>query len=285
MSFNGNNTHYIDKFNKKIEFDEKQNPKKYHKNPDRNVNNGLIKEWNDTKNYFDQFKKEIPQSTKYNIDNIDNIICEIKQNEDSVTIREIVNEDSFNLAIKYINEGYNPLVLNMASDWRPGGGVSNGKTAQEEELFRRSNAHQTHPQHWYPLKENEVIYSPQVVVIKDSRDKKYEYIDEIAMSMIACAAVRKPKLVNGEYNKNDYEIMYKKIESIFKIGILHNHDSLVLGALGCGAFYNPPEEVAKIVSILLDKYGKYFKKIGFAILVAKSKDNNNIDTFKKILNL
>ena len=282
MSFNSKNTHDIDKFNQKIEFDEKQNPKQYHKNPDRNVNNRLIKEWNDTKNYFDQFKKEIPQSTKYNIDNI---ICEIKPNEDSVTIREIVNEDSFNLAIKYINDGYNPLVLNMASDWRPGGGVSNGKTAQEEELFRRSNAHQTHPQHWYPLKENEVIYSPQVVVVKDSRDKKYEYIDEITMSMIACAAVKKPKLVNGEYNKNDYEIMYKKIESIFKIGILHNHDSLVLGALGCGAFYNPPDEVAKIFSILLDKYGKYFKKIGFAILVVKSKDNNNIDTFKKILNL
>lgn len=33
----------------------------------------------------------------------------------------------------------NPLVLNMASPKRPGGGFRNGSAAQEENIFRRSN--------------------------------------------------------------------------------------------------------------------------------------------------
>jgi hypothetical protein len=33
--------------------------------------------------------------------------------------------------------------------------------AQDEELFRRSNAHQTHLNSMYPIKDNEIIYSPK----------------------------------------------------------------------------------------------------------------------------
>lgn len=189
------------------------------------------------------------------------------------------------MAIDYVNAGFNPLVLNMASAFKPGGGVANGKIAQEEELFRRSNAHQTHPIKWYPLKEMEVIYSPQVIICKNSRDKKYKYIKPISVSMIACAAIKDPKLDNMQYSPEDYLLMYNKIESIFKIAILHKHDSLVLGAIGCGVYYNPPVEVAKIFHIVTNKYGTYFKKIGFGILVVKNSDVENLNTFKSEFNI
>lgn len=243
----------------------------------------LIDEWNDTKNYFSKNKKKMPLSIKY-----DNSIINIPENNANnenddlkKPIIEIINEDSFNLAIKYVIDGHKPLVLNMASDYKPGGGVASGKTAQEEELFRRSNAHLTHPNEWYPLNVNETIYSPQVTIIKDSRDKKYKYIDEIDIALISCAAIRKPALIDNKYTDNDYNIMYNKIESIFKIAIIHGHDSLVLGALGCGVFNNPPEEIANMFSILINKYGKHFTKIGFAILVVKDKDTENLNVFKK----
>ena len=225
----------------------------------------------------------MPLSIKY-----DNSIINIPENNANnenddlkKPIIEIINEDSFNLAIKYVIDGHKPLVLNMASDYKPGGGVASGKTAQEEELFRRSNAHLTHPNEWYPLNVNETIYSPQVTIIRDSRDKKYKYIDEIDIALISCAAIRKPALIDNKYTDNDYNIMYNKIESIFKIAIIHGHDSLVLGALGCGVFNNPPEEIANMFSILINKYGKHFTKIGFAILVVKDKDTENLNVFKK----
>ena len=102
--------------------------------------------------------------------------------------------------------------------------------------------------------------------------------------MIAVAALRNPKLkADYTYKNFHYNLMLNKIESIFKIGIKHNHDSLVLGALGCGAFNNPPEEVAKIFKIMIDKYGKFYKKIGFAILIVKGNDSNNIKAFEKYI--
>jgi uncharacterized protein (TIGR02452 family) len=63
--------------------------------------------------------------------------------------------------------------------------------------------------------------------------------------MLACVALRKPKLHDGKYSKDDYRVMTDKIESMFTIGVNQKHDSLVLGAFGCGVFYNPPAEVAK----------------------------------------
>lgn len=241
----------------------------------------LIAEWLDTKKYFAHNQKIIPPSIKYRTDefNVEDI------QTDNVPHIEILNSDTFNLAIDYVNMGFNPLVLNMASAFKPGGGVSNGKTAQEEELFRRSNSHLTHPIEWYPLGTNEVIYSPQVTICKDSRDKRYAFINETTISMIASAAIKCPKLINKKYTPDDYAITLAKIESIFKIGILHGNDSLVLGALGCGVYFNPPEEVANIFLLMTKIYGKYFKRIGFAIMVVKNSDNENLDTFKRVFGM
>lgn len=192
---------------------------------------------------------------------------------------DIRNMDTLDMAQEYVNSGLNPLVLNMASDYKPGGGVASGKTAQEECLFRRSNAFQTHPAEWYPLNWNQVIYSPNVTVIKDSA---YERIEPFEIGMIAVAGIRKPKLVGDrtaeKYQAEDRKIMTQKIESIFKVANLHNHDSLVLGALGCGVFMNPPYEVAGIFKTILNKYS--FKRVGFAVL---SKGDTNFKAFTDVL--
>ena len=50
----------------------------------------------------------------------------------------------------------------------------------------------------------------------------------------------------------------------------------ILGALGCGAFHNPPEEIVKIFNIYLEKYNGCFKTIVFAVL---SRSDNNFDIF------
>jgi len=234
-----------------------------------------------TQKIFREAKLTSPKSTLYNINRIDlDLTDKTIEQESSI---EVKNIDTFDLASEYASEGLNVMVLNMASDYKPGGGVVSGKTAQEECLFRRSNAFMTHPRKWYPLEVYQVVYSPEVQVIKDSKYELLTEKDQFKVGMIAIPALRKPHLVYGEYYSSDRMIMQNKIESIFKIAIEQGHDSLVLGALGCGIFRNPPTEVANIFKTMIREYGKYFKKIGFAILVVKASDQKNVNTFSKLL--
>lgn len=51
----------------------------------------------------------------------------------------VKNDDSIHCGHQLQQEGYNPVVLNLASRRNPGGGVKNGSRAQEESLFRSTN--------------------------------------------------------------------------------------------------------------------------------------------------
>ncbi len=79
--------------------------------------------------------------------------------------------------------------------------------------------------------------------------------------------------------------MEQKIDALFKVAIKNKHDSLILGALGCGVFKNPPEVVAELFRQAVVKYGCHFKKIGFAVLTTKNSDANNFIVFNKTFNL
>ena len=59
---------------------------------------------------------------------------------------------------------------------------------------------------------------------------------------------------------------------MFQIALHNNHDSLVLGALGCGAWNNPPEDVIEIYKDVIKKWDGVFKTIVFAILEIDNKD-------------
>jgi uncharacterized protein (TIGR02452 family) len=169
------------------------------------------------------------------------------------------------------------LVLCFADDNLPGGFVTSGAGAQEEEIWRRTNMCKVLNKYnnYYPLQSNQLLLVSQVSVFKDSSGI---FIDPFVIDLINAVAVKSPQIRDDEYaNSSEYSSMDNKIRNIFILAIGNKNDSLVLGAFGCGSFSNPPRPVARIFKKYIDIYNKYFKHIGFAIL------GSNYETFLSIL--
>ena len=89
------------------------------------------------------------------------------------------------------------------------------------------------------------------------------------MSFIAVAGINRPALEAPERIVPDLvEPVKNKIRTIFRIGLLNGHDSLVLGALGCGAFRNPPSHIAELFHEIMEEseFKNKYKLLLFAIL-------------------
>jgi len=185
-------------------------------------------------------------------------------------------EDCIDVAVRMKAAGHKPLLLNMASDYVAGGGVRKGASAQEEELYRRSNYHKYDDRRNYPFPTYRTIYSAAVEFWLDGN---YEPLPQpITLDCIAVAGLRKPELSRDGrrlLKKEDVTVLEQKIRILCDVAVKHGNDCLVLSALGCGAFENPPEHVARIFKRVLDEVGGHFKVVVFAIL------GYNYDVFKK----
>ncbi len=83
----------------------------------------------------------------------------------------------------------------------------------------------------------------------------------------------------------------EEIRTILNIGIINGHDSLVLGAFGCGAYCTPPDGMARLFREVMseDTYSGRFRKIVFAIIddgnsFRHMNSHGNFAPFKKEFN-
>lgn len=198
----------------------------------------------------------------------------------------VVNEDCLYVAKKLYDDGFIPAVVNFASFRVPGGGVRKGSRAQEENICRRTNLFKSIfrfidtlasqyglklAKKQYPLPvEHGAIYSPSISVFRESDDKNYAFLDKpFSIDVITIAALKDPPLDSNRH-LNDWakNITKGKIRTMLNLALYWQNDSIVLGAFGCGAFANPPEDVAKLFKEVLEEpeYRDKFKKIVFAVL-------------------
>ena len=187
----------------------------------------------------------------------------------------------------------------MADNNFPGGSVELGSGAQEESIFRRTNYHKTLTIDMYPLKNDEAIYSTDVSVLKSDESTNWLLLkDPSKISLIACPGVREPycQVVKGEkrLNDNDTQILKNKIRTIIQTAVKYNHDSIIFGALGCGAWRNPIKHVAEIFKEVLEEYDGVILNYYFAIMTCTSgsyivknydiSDMTTIEIFKSVFN-
>lgn len=219
---------------------------------------------------------------------------------------KVIDNDTIYAAKDLIDRGMNPCVLNMASFHKPGGGVVEGSSAQEENIFRRTNIFKTLYQFHsigenYGIKQREErypldynfggIYTPHVTVFKGSDDVNYTLLEEpFEIGVVSVSAVKNPSLVDGKLQPWVVDTTKCKIRQILDIALENGHDSVVLSAFGCGAYKTPPTEMARLFKEVLDtdKYKNVFKAIHFAIINLKSTNGmhnpqGNFKPFKDIL--
>ena len=220
------------------------------------------------------------------------------------TVCDAVNEDCIETTRKLVADGYRPIMLNMANRHTPGGGVINGARAQEESLFRQSNLcvslYQFDEYHAsllglplgngrYPMDRNTGgIYSGRVTFFRTSSRNGDTLVETpFECAVVSVAAINRPDLTSdGRLVDWAARATKSKIRTMLRIGLLHGHDAIVLGAWGCGAFCNPPEHMAQLFHEVLreTEFADKYRVVRFAVIEDHNSRHSNFAPFDREFN-
>ncbi len=194
----------------------------------------------------------------------------------------VKNQDCLYAAADLHAKGLNPIVLDMASNGHFGGGYLSGARAQEEECCRRSGLclpldtqqgiQQTN---FYPLNNHSAsagLYVPHIPIIRAASDQEYRFMNhpfEVAFGVIAAINQPPVETVGGKLRLTPEAAgnTREKIRTFLQMAYEMGHRSVVFGALGCGAFRNPPDHVAEIAfDVITKEFAHCFKEIVVPII-------------------
>ena len=211
-----------------------------------------------------------------------------------------LNADCVDVAESLIAAGLKPAILNLASRRKPGGGYDRGMSAQEETLCRLSTLSQSLYQYFDPsrkcVQDAEVphkfnaypldidfggIYSPDVAFFRHNLKAGYAFREtpfSCGVITVAALSFREPNAYcneerqymahDGGFTTVGDAIQLNKIRTICRLALKNDHDSIVLGAFGCGVNKLPCAGVADQFQRVFDELefrGK-FRALVFAIL-------------------
>eukprot|EP01127_Copromyxa_protea_P019685 TRINITY_DN6444_c0_g1_i1.p1 TRINITY_DN6444_c0_g1~~TRINITY_DN6444_c0_g1_i1.p1 ORF type:complete len:1432 (-),score=234.43 TRINITY_DN6444_c0_g1_i1:52-4347(-) len=184
--------------------------------------------------------------------------------------------DTLVAAKRYVEREKKVLVLNMANDKRPGGWWTLGELGQEEELFRRTNLSASLSPSHYPLGRRSSLFTANVSVFRGVSTNGYSFMERpFLIDVISSAAYDNSQYDLSEQEPLTNEVVFKesivqgtfhKIQNIIHFAAQNRYDVIILGAIGCGAFNNPPGDVAKIFHEVFSIYAGAIPEIKFAIL-------------------
>jgi uncharacterized protein (TIGR02452 family) len=189
------------------------------------------------------------------------------------TTYEVTNETTLSAHQRHLAKGHKVVSLNFAAATNPGGGFLTGARAQEEYLCRSSALYvsiKDSPMYAYHRREGHkrysdaMIYSPDVPVF---RDDAHGLLPTPYLASFITSAAPLTKHLHPEELVNIPEILRTRIRKILTVAQARGHDSLVLGAWGCGAFGNDGHQVSAFFKQALEEDFKgAFKEVTFAIV-------------------
>ena len=233
------------------------------------------------------------------------VLAKVRYEEQAKVV--VSKKRTFDAARNY--KGMKVAVHNFASATNPGGGVVKGSTAQEECLCRCSTLYsmlntQNMWDDFYsphraiadPLHNNDIIYTPEVVVFKTDTAAPVTMPESewYEVDVITCAAPNLRDNPSNPYNKNDgkrkvkisdkelLELHEKRLKRILDVAAVNRDEVVILGAFGCGAFQNKPEIVSRAAANVIGDYLHLFKIIEFAVYCGP-RDSRNFDVFNRVL--
>ena len=234
-----------------------------------------------------------------------------QQSSGDDTILICMEEDSLT-AVASLTRQYGTIFacLNMANSTYPGGAYTLGHPAQEENIFRRTDAHFSltnavltrnqggvvvyteEMQHLINADEGRVYFSKTpLICIKGKEDGSmpnlgYELLkknDIFSFYELRSAAVNANKVKKNLWSFHKIkETMTQRIHAQFRTLIENKVRHVVLSAFGCGAFGNDAFMVANIYKDAIGVYKDNFSVIAFAIYYA-GVGVNNYDIFSNVL--
>lgn len=213
------------------------------------------------------------------------VLPPLTDNNTFKTTFTVSTEDTLNVLLKHKRQGANPVALVLANGENPGGGLLEGHSAQEEDLCRRSSLEMGLSTQKYPLPEVGGIYCPDVPVFREDAFNGYAFMDapeKVCFVAAAACDLRGLKETQLTYQARTKDKKYieatqhKILNMLFRMAF-HGHDTIVLGAFGCGVFKNNPLIISTVFQWAFEQpiFKGRFKHVDFAIF-----DNDNSDNVR-----
>ena len=199
------------------------------------------------------------------------------------------------IAREFVNCKLNPVIVNLVGEKYTEHNIENLEGVYDEILNLRTNFQCISRQNNnFPPKENEVIYTPQVMVIRDellnvalnsiftvsfltvtSKKSDYEILaykeksdDESSDSDSESTENSEDKdNINTIFSVDTYLNFKNKLELVFQTAHFAGNNVLIFNDFGCIADELPIDDLIDIFNSCILKYGHLFKQIVFAIYV------------------
>ena len=189
---------------------------------------------------------------------------------------EVCNETTLVAARRLAEAGRRPVALNFASARRAGGGFLNGARAQEESLARASGLYAClvdnpmyayHRQRQDSLYSSYALYSPAVPVFRTDDGMLLEEFYRCAFISAPAPNANAQRRHAGRRMPRVVQAMAERIGKVLTIGAAQGHDTIILGAWGCGAFGNDPAAVASLFhAALTGSFQSIYQTVVFAVV-------------------